>query len=122
MWALLLVRRDSFLRATSYRYYRALKSIGELFPGPSKTTRAYLHPEESVVNALEVTRVNMGPHCHMHPSKTYFPPPPGARAGLRLQARADRDDWHELLFLSVAGSRAQVVSCSCSGTRHQHTT
>ncbi|KAL1512284.1 hypothetical protein AB1Y20_005546 [Prymnesium parvum] len=33
-------------------YYRALKSFGELFPGPSKTTRAYLHTEESVVNAL----------------------------------------------------------------------
>merc|ERR1719326_986293 len=33
-------------------YYRALKKIGELFPGPSKTTRAYLHPEEAVVNAL----------------------------------------------------------------------
>ena len=27
------------------RYYRALKSVGELFPGPSKTTRAYLHEE-----------------------------------------------------------------------------
>ncbi|KAL3898853.1 MAG: hypothetical protein SGPRY_012758, partial [Prymnesium sp.] len=34
-------------------YYRALKSFGELFPGPSKTTRAYLHTEESVVSALE---------------------------------------------------------------------
>jgi magnesium-protoporphyrin O-methyltransferase len=33
-------------------YYRALKSFGELFPGPSKATRAYLHTEESVVNAL----------------------------------------------------------------------
>jgi magnesium-protoporphyrin O-methyltransferase len=33
-------------------YYRTLKSIGGLFPGPSKTTRAYLHPEEAVVNAL----------------------------------------------------------------------
>ena len=32
---------------------RALKSFGELFPGPSKTTRAYLHSEESVVDALE---------------------------------------------------------------------
>jgi len=36
-------------------YYRALKSVGELFPGPSKTTRAYLHPEEAVVNALEAS-------------------------------------------------------------------
>jgi len=34
-------------------YYRALKSVGELFPGPSKTTRAYLHSEEAVVAALE---------------------------------------------------------------------
>lgn len=34
-------------------YYRALKSFGELFPGPSKTTRAYLHTEEAVVKALE---------------------------------------------------------------------
>merc|ERR1712129_578532 len=33
-------------------YYRGLKAFGGLFPGPSKTTRAYLHPEESVVNAL----------------------------------------------------------------------
>merc|ERR1719217_771153 len=33
-------------------YYRALKSFGELFPGPSKTTRAYLHSEEAVVAAL----------------------------------------------------------------------
>jgi len=34
-------------------YYRALKSFGELFPGPSKTTRAYLHTEEAVVAALK---------------------------------------------------------------------
>jgi magnesium-protoporphyrin O-methyltransferase len=34
-------------------YYRALKKIGELAPGPSKTTRAYLHTEEAVVAALE---------------------------------------------------------------------
>lgn len=33
-------------------YYDILKKIGELFPGPSKTTRAYLHPEEVVVKAL----------------------------------------------------------------------
>jgi len=36
-------------------YYRALKSFGELFPGPSKTTRAYLHKEEAVVAALETS-------------------------------------------------------------------
>lgn len=34
-------------------YYRALKSFGELFPGPSKTTRAYLHSEEAVVAAIK---------------------------------------------------------------------
>jgi len=33
--------------------YVLLKKIGELFPGKSKTTRAYLHPEESVRAALE---------------------------------------------------------------------
>ena len=27
--------------------------MGELFPGKSKTTRAYLHPEEDVVRALQ---------------------------------------------------------------------
>lgn len=34
-------------------FYSALKKIGELFPGPSKTTRAYLHPEADVVKALQ---------------------------------------------------------------------
>lgn len=34
-------------------YYSLLKKVGELFPGPSKTTRAYLHEEEVVVNALK---------------------------------------------------------------------
>jgi magnesium-protoporphyrin O-methyltransferase len=29
-----------------------LKKIGEFFPGPSKTTRAYLHEEEAVRKAL----------------------------------------------------------------------
>ena len=33
-------------------YYVALKKIGEMFPGPSKTTRAYLHEEEVVRRAL----------------------------------------------------------------------
>ncbi|CAJ1966989.1 unnamed protein product [Cylindrotheca closterium] len=33
-------------------YYVFLKKIGELFPGPSKTTRAYLHEEEVVRQAL----------------------------------------------------------------------
>lgn len=45
-------------------YYVVLKKIGELFPGPSKTTRAYLHEEEVVRKALqesgfEVTREEM---------------------------------------------------------------
>mmetsp|Transcript_30698 Transcript_30698/g.70261 ORF Transcript_30698/g.70261 Transcript_30698/m.70261 type:complete len:134 (+) Transcript_30698:659-1060(+) len=34
-------------------YYSLLKKIGELFPGPSKTTRAYLHEEEVVRDALK---------------------------------------------------------------------
>ena len=34
-------------------YYVGLKKIGELFPGPSKTTRAYLHEEQYVREALE---------------------------------------------------------------------
>eukprot|EP00529_Nitzschia_sp_RCC80_P028219 CAMPEP_0113454664 /NCGR_PEP_ID=MMETSP0014_2-20120614/7979_1 /TAXON_ID=2857 /ORGANISM="Nitzschia sp." /LENGTH=267 /DNA_ID=CAMNT_0000346075 /DNA_START=127 /DNA_END=931 /DNA_ORIENTATION=+ /assembly_acc=CAM_ASM_000159 len=34
-------------------YYVALKKIGELFPGPSKTTRAYLHEEQVVRDALK---------------------------------------------------------------------
>ena len=33
-------------------YYVLLKKIGEMFPGPSKTTRAYLHEEELVRNAM----------------------------------------------------------------------
>lgn len=33
-------------------YYQLLKRIGELFPGPAKTTRAYLHDEALVEDAL----------------------------------------------------------------------
>lgn len=33
-------------------YYDFLKRIGELFPGPSKATRAYLHAEGDVERAL----------------------------------------------------------------------
>jgi len=45
-------------------YYDVLKKVGELFPGPSKTTRAYLHEEEIVRQALreagfEVSREEM---------------------------------------------------------------
>ncbi|HIK44204.1 MAG TPA: magnesium protoporphyrin IX methyltransferase [Leptolyngbyaceae cyanobacterium M65_K2018_010] len=32
--------------------YSLLKKIGEFFPGPSKTTRAYLHREAEIVSAL----------------------------------------------------------------------
>lgn len=34
-------------------YYDILKRIGELFPGPSKATRAYLHSEADVESALK---------------------------------------------------------------------
>lgn len=34
-------------------YYQALKKVGELFPGKSKATRAYLHAESDVVSALD---------------------------------------------------------------------
>lgn len=34
-------------------YYVLLKKVGEMFPGPSKTTRAYLHEESVVRDALE---------------------------------------------------------------------
>jgi magnesium-protoporphyrin O-methyltransferase len=30
-----------------------LKKIGELFPGPSKTTRAYQHREADIIKILE---------------------------------------------------------------------
>jgi magnesium-protoporphyrin O-methyltransferase len=33
--------------------YSLLKKVGEFFPGPSKTTRAYLHREVDIVKALE---------------------------------------------------------------------
>ena len=33
--------------------YQLLKKVGEFFPGPSKTTRAYLHSEKEVVRILE---------------------------------------------------------------------
>lgn len=33
--------------------YTLLKKIGDFFPGPSKATRAYLHPEAKVVKILE---------------------------------------------------------------------
>lgn len=42
----------SFIPPPQTPQYVLLKKIGGLFPGPSKTTRAYLHPEESVREAL----------------------------------------------------------------------
>ncbi|MEE3716047.1 magnesium protoporphyrin IX methyltransferase [Tumidithrix elongata RA019] len=33
-------------------YYSLLKKVGELFPGPSKTTRAYLHAESDIKRLL----------------------------------------------------------------------
>jgi magnesium-protoporphyrin O-methyltransferase len=35
--------------------YTLLKKVGEFFPGPSKTTRAYLHREADIVKALEAS-------------------------------------------------------------------
>lgn len=34
-------------------YFDLLKRVGELFPGPSKATRAYLHTDKDVERALE---------------------------------------------------------------------
>ena len=34
-------------------FYTLLKRIGEFFPGPSKATRAYLHSESEIRNALK---------------------------------------------------------------------
>jgi magnesium-protoporphyrin O-methyltransferase len=45
--------RIMFSFAPKTWYYDILKKIGELFPGPSKTTRAYLHEEEVVRAALK---------------------------------------------------------------------
>lgn len=52
-------------------YYSLLKKVGELFPGPSKTTRAYLHTEESVVNALNQAGFKIE-RTEMTGSKFYF--------------------------------------------------
>ncbi|CAN6202705.1 unnamed protein product [Urochloa humidicola] len=38
--------------APSTLYLDFLKRVGELFPGPSKATRAYLHPERDIEDAL----------------------------------------------------------------------
>uniref|UniRef100_A0A453QJJ3 Magnesium-protoporphyrin IX methyltransferase C-terminal domain-containing protein n=1 Tax=Aegilops tauschii subsp. strangulata TaxID=200361 RepID=A0A453QJJ3_AEGTS len=41
-------------------YFDVLKRVGELFPGPSKATRAYLHSEKDIEEALRAAgwRVN----------------------------------------------------------------
>jgi magnesium-protoporphyrin O-methyltransferase len=49
----LSTERVIFSFAPKTWYYSALKKVGELFPGPSKTTRAYLHEEEAVRAALK---------------------------------------------------------------------
>lgn len=41
-----------------------LKKVGEFFPGPSKATRAYLHAEEDIINAIEA--------CGMKVKRTAF--------------------------------------------------
>jgi hypothetical protein len=87
------------------RYYRALKKIGELFPGPSKTTRAYLHPEEAVVNALTVGRQSAR---HTRAAALTEKPRPLFCAGVGLQDLADGDDGHQLLLLATAGGRARL--------------
>ncbi|NES98189.1 MAG: magnesium protoporphyrin IX methyltransferase [Desertifilum sp. SIO1I2] len=40
-------------------FYSLLKKIGSLFPGPSKTTRAYLHKEADVIAILEKNGFNI---------------------------------------------------------------
>jgi magnesium-protoporphyrin O-methyltransferase len=49
---------------------RVAAQFGGLFPGPSKTTRAYLHKEEAVVAALQAAgfavqrkEVSLRRHC-----------------------------------------------------------
>ncbi len=41
-------------------FYATLKKVGDFFPGPSKATRAYLHRESDVVNALEANGWTIG--------------------------------------------------------------
>jgi magnesium-protoporphyrin O-methyltransferase len=65
--------------------YAILKRIGELFPGPSKATRAYLHAEADVEAALAA--VGWRPkRKEMTATSFYFsacPPARAARAGPR---------------------------------------
>lgn len=52
-------------------FYSLLKKVGELFPGKSKTTRAYLHPEENVVSALKKAGFAVN-RAEMTSTKFYF--------------------------------------------------
>eukprot|EP00427_Karlodinium_veneficum_P048681 CAMPEP_0169225500 /NCGR_PEP_ID=MMETSP1016-20121227/23235_1 /TAXON_ID=342587 /ORGANISM="Karlodinium micrum, Strain CCMP2283" /LENGTH=249 /DNA_ID=CAMNT_0009304019 /DNA_START=203 /DNA_END=952 /DNA_ORIENTATION=- len=52
-------------------YYRILKKIGELAPGPSKTTRAYLHSDEAVQEAVKKAGFRIT-RTEMTGSKFYF--------------------------------------------------
>lgn len=52
-------------------YYDLLKKVGELFPGKSKTTRAYLHPEEDVIKALKLAGFSVRRE-EMTATKFYF--------------------------------------------------
>jgi len=52
-------------------YFSLLKAFGGLFPGPSKTTRAYLHTEEAVVDALGKAGFKVARE-EMTSSKFYF--------------------------------------------------
>lgn len=52
-------------------FYSLLKKVGDFFPGPSKATRAYLHTEDSIIQAL----TNNGWHIHrkaMNKTRFYF--------------------------------------------------
>ncbi|PSN18381.1 magnesium protoporphyrin IX methyltransferase [filamentous cyanobacterium CCP5] len=52
-------------------FYSLLKKIGDFFPGPSKATRAYLHSEASIIQALTAR----GWHIHrknMNKTRFYF--------------------------------------------------
>ena len=52
-------------------FYDVLKKIGEFFPGKSKTTRAYLHPEKDVIKALNKVGFKVE-RSEMTSTKFYF--------------------------------------------------
>jgi magnesium-protoporphyrin O-methyltransferase len=51
--------------------YSLLKRIGDFFPGPSKATRAYLHPEATIVKALTANGWTIQRHA-MTKTRFYF--------------------------------------------------